>query len=612
MKKFTLLIIFLIIITLAIIYNLFHSNKDIKTNLILNNKIAEISRLNTNLLIFTKSHSQYKNYDLVEKNISEINDLFKNLQKIENNELYIKLTNLKTLIDKQIQIIQKQKSFDAIYNNSLRNVQKIKSSIKTNKFDNIYNIALTLNFQENIYNQEIKKELESISVYSVEESILVKHLNIIFKYYLKKHELLNKMEELHIQKEFKRVIVEFEEYSNKILKTSNNFIYILFIILFIFIVILTTYAYLLLRNKIELEKMKKALDISDNIVLITDINHKIKYVNKGFENNTGFKKEEAIGKSPSLFSSGELDTGFYKNLHKTIHEGKEWKGEFINKNKNGDLVYEKSTITPIKDENDNIVEFLAIKLDITKEREYQDIFLQQSKMASMGELLENISHQWRQPLSIISSLSSAQIIDLEINEKIEKERLIRSYEQIFNTTQELSKTIDNLKDFFNNDEELIVFDIKNTITKTLHLFKTKLELSNINISTKTKSVQLSGKESELIQALIHILSNSVDAFETNDIQERYLEIKADSVDSELVIRIKDNAGGIKEDIIHNIFDLYFTTKHKYVGAGIGLYMTYQIITKILKGTITIENSEITVLNKKEKGVLVTINVPIKN
>lgn len=618
MKKFVLLILLLVFILSLMIYNLIESNIKIKTNLVLNNKIAHISRLNTELLIFTKNHNQSKNYDLVEKNIKELKEIYKNLRNekvygnILNNHLYKRLIDLKQLINAQIKIIQKQKSYDAIYNNSLKNIQKIKSLIKNNRFDNIYNIALTLNFEENIYDEKIKTKLNNIQILSFEEAMLVKHLTIIFEYYLKKHNLIEEIYTLNIQDKLKELINEFEVHSNSLLKSINSTIFIFLIILLMLLGLLGDYSFTLLKNKLELEKMKKALDISDNVILITDKNHKIKYVNKGFERNTGYTKEEVLGKSPSIFSSGKLDTGFYKNLHKTIHEGKEWHGEFVNKNQDGDIVYERSTITPIKDKRGNIIEFLAIKLDITKEKEYQEIFLQQSKMASMGELLENISHQWRQPLSIISSVSSSQKIHLQLDNQIEKEKLIESFDKIFNTTQTLSQTIDNLKEFFNHDDEMTIFNIKESINKSLDLCKMSLDINKVTIIKNNVDGNLIGKEKELIQALLNILNNSTDAFNTNKIDNRYIYINSDISNSIITLKIQDNAGGINESIIDKVFDLYFTTKHKYLGTGIGLYMTYQIITKNFNGSINIENSDLIINDIKQKGTLVTINIPINN
>ena len=123
--------------------------------------------------------------------------------------------------------------------------------------------------------------------------------------------------------------------------------------------------------------------------------------------------KEVKGKNPKMLSAGNQSKEFYKNINETLYAGKKWSGEFINTSKSGKLSYEQATITPVFDENNKIIEFVAIKLDTTSEKIAQDqllkkekMLLQQSKMAAMGEMLQNIAHQWRQPLSLISTAST--------------------------------------------------------------------------------------------------------------------------------------------------------------------------------------------------------------
>ena len=617
MKNLVALIIFITTVISLLIYNLYKSNKEIETNLKLSNKIAQISHLNTNLQVFSKSHSQFKNYDLIDKDIKEIQKIYKvifensDYKNIKENNLYKKLLEIKLLIEKQANLIEKQKSYDAIYNNSLRNIQKIKSRLHSTNFDLIYNTALTLDFEKDMYTSNIQNSLKEFSPSNENETIFLRHINIVFEYYLKKYQLVQEIKSLNLQNELNLLINEFEKYSNELLDSIKQSIVVFLIILIFVILFLIYFAYKILKNKIELSKMQKALEISDNIIVITDKNHKIKYVNKGFEKTTGYTKDEVIGRTPSLLKSGKLSLNFYKNLHETIHNGKEWHGEIINKNKFDEITYEKSSIIPIKNENEEIIEFLAIKSNVTKEKEYQNIFLQQSKMASMGELLENISHQWRQPLSIISTLSSAQILKLNINENLEKKEIQESYEKILNTANKLSNTIDDLKNFFNEENEIFRFNIKDTLEKSLHLFNLKLERNNINIFIESEDIILEGQEKELIQALINIYNNCLDAFTVNEIENRQISIIAKKIATNLMIEISDNAGGIDEKIINKVFDLYFTTKHKYGGTGIGLYVTYQVVNQVFNGKISIENSELLINYKKEKGTKVIINIPIK-
>ncbi|MDY0051803.1 MAG: PAS domain S-box protein, partial [Aliarcobacter sp.] len=419
-----------------------------------------------------------------------------------------------------------------------------------------------------------------------------------------------RIDDLSLFDELETLYNLFEKKMKNIKNDIKLSIIIFILLLIISILLFTYYAYNVLKNKIELDKLKNALDISDNIIMITDINHNIKYVNFGFKQATGYIEEEVIGKNPSILKSGFHDEKFYKELKETIHKGEKWNGEFINKDKFGNVTYEKSSITPIKNNKNEIIEFIAVKLDVTKEKEYQNILTQQSKMVSMGELLENISHQWRQPLSIISSISSGILIQLDYKD-FSKIELKDSFTIIFETTQKLSKTIDDLKNLFEKEGEIVTFKLGDTIEKVINLFSIKIELNEININfNKNINTLLIGKESEFIQSILNILNNSLDAFIEKKIEKKIIRISTNQNSEKIQIKISDNAGGIDDDIIDKLFDLYFTTKHKSIGKGIGLYMAYQIITQHFKGNIFVKKTTMEIDNKKYKGTDIIIDIPL--
>lgn len=616
MKNLSLIVLIFSTIIISLIYNLYQANKKINTHFEVNNQIIEIAQINRELYLFSDGKVQYKNYDYVEKNINSIKTIISNLV---NNPKYLQLSEIsfknniqivKKLIEREIEIIEKQKSYIAIYNNSIRNIQILKSKISHTRFDSIYNKTLTLNYQIKLDKNEIRNEISEIKSENNIENIFLSHINIIFNYYFLNEELKKQIEDLNIQNEINLFHNKFEKYTYTIIQNIKVAIVIFVLLLIIAIILFCYYAYKVLKNKIELDKLKNALDISDNIVLITDKEHRIKYVNQGFEKTTKYKLEEVIGKKPSILSSGRLNKEFYEQIYKTIHNGEKWTGEFINKDKNGRITFEKSSITPIKNHKGEIVEFLAIKLDITKEKEYQNVLTQQSKMVSMGELLENIAHQWRQPLSIISSLASGMILQLSYKD-VSKEENIEAYNKILKTTEKLSTTIDDLKNFFYDDKDIITFNIENTIEKAVNFFNIKLDFNHINIKILNNSnTILVGKESEFIQVILNILNNSLDSFLLNNIEEKEIDIRIYNGKNLLRIEIEDNAGGIDKDIISKIFELYFTTKHKSIGTGVGLYMAYQIITQKYQGTIEVKNTQKFIGKQNFKGTTVLINIPI--
>ena len=220
----------------------------------------------------------------------------------------------------------------------------------------------------------------------------------------------------------------------------------------------------------------------------------------------------------------------------------------------------------------------------------EHIILQQSKMASMGEMLENIAHQWRQPLSVISSASTGILMQREFglstNEK-ENEALTT----INNSAQFLSQTISDFKDFFNTNKNKESFNIKDIYLKTLGIIKSKFEKDDIEIIEKLDSIDMVGLKGELTQVFINILNNARDILITKSDQKLFIFVDIYKDKNNVIVEIKDNAGGIAPDILNKVFEPYFTTKHKAQGTGIGLYICQNIIVKNMNGELSVENEK---------------------
>ena len=250
---------------------------------------------------------------------------------------------------------------------------------------------------------------------------------------------------------------------------------------------------------------------------------------------------------------------------------------------------------------------------LEKEKQHQEALLyQQSKMAAMGEMIGNIAHQWRQPLSVISSSATGAKVQNELD--LLTKRDINSYlDTINNTAQHLSRTIEDFRTFFNPKEDnFTTFNIKNTIEKTLNLVSAQFTSKDIIIVKNIEEIKVSSLENELIQALVNILNNAKDVLvEKNEEKDRFIFIDVYKKEEKLFIKIKDNAEGIPKDIIDRIYEPYFTTKHKSQGTGIGLYMTRDIITNLLSGSIIVENKEFTYKNINYIGAEFTIILDIK-
>ena len=237
----------------------------------------------------------------------------------------------------------------------------------------------------------------------------------------------------------------------------------------------------------------------------------------------------------------------------------------------------------------------------------QSMLYQKTKMESMGEMIGNIAHQWRQPLSVITTSSSGMKLQKELG-VLNDEIFFDSILKINSSANHLSKTIDDFKDFFKPNREKSKFDIKDSFKKAFELVSSQFNKQDINIIQNIQNnIFLESYENQLVQALINILNNSRDELiKQKDDKYIFIDVLKNSYGVE--ISIKDNAGGIKVESIDKIFEPYFTTKDKSDGTGIGLYMTKNIVEKQLNGTIKVENVNFEYENKEFRGANFIINL----
>ena len=238
----------------------------------------------------------------------------------------------------------------------------------------------------------------------------------------------------------------------------------------------------------------------------------------------------------------------------------------------------------------------------------QAILYQQSKMAAMGEMIGNIAHQWRQPLSIITTATSGMVLQKQMG-VLTDEFFFEASDRINHSAQYLSETIDDFRNFFIPNKEKLKVNLIEIFKKTLDLISAQFSSKDIEIIKNIEGVEFESYENELIQALINILNNSRDELIKKD-GERFIFVDAFEKDNFINIIIKDNAGGVIKENLNKIFEPYFTTKYKSQGTGIGLYMTEEIITKHLNGTIYVENVEFTYDEKEYFGAEFTIKIDL--
>ena len=236
------------------------------------------------------------------------------------------------------------------------------------------------------------------------------------------------------------------------------------------------------------------------------------------------------------------------------------------------------------------------------------LLFQQSKMAAMGEMLENIAHQWRQPLSVITTCASGIKMQKEYN-LLTDENLINSVDNIMESAEHLSQTVDDFRNFYKDDKVKAKFKIINAINKSIQLVQSKYKSQNIQIITNTSDLEVVGLKNELIQVIINILNNARDVFESIEIEEKIIIISVEKIDGNAVIKFCDNGGGVAQENLEKIFTQKFTTKSDADGTGIGLYMSKLIIEKA-NGIIKVKNKEFIYEDKKYIGAEFTITLPM--
>lgn len=232
-----------------------------------------------------------------------------------------------------------------------------------------------------------------------------------------------------------------------------------------------------------------------------------------------------------------------------------------------------------------------IKEEVNKNREKDRIMFQQGRLAAMGEMIGNIAHQWRQPLSSISLLVQ-DIQEAAETGELDEEYLSTSVAKCTRTIGHMSETIDNFRDFFNPDKKQTDFCVNNEITKSLQLLDAGLENNNIKVNVDIKDeCKINGIPGEYSQVLVNIINNAKDVLLGRKIENPVIEIESRFEDGNSVVTICDNGGGVEKDIAEKIFEPYFTTKALNQGTGIGLYFSKMIIEGNMHGSLKVYNSE---------------------
>jgi len=230
-----------------------------------------------------------------------------------------------------------------------------------------------------------------------------------------------------------------------------------------------------------------------------------------------------------------------------------------------------------------------VQMEVDLRNEQQQVLIQNSKMAEIGDMINNIAHQWRQPTSRVTMILSNALMALE-DEVVDKEYIRKKLESSIEQMDFISSTIDDFSNFFSPKKLMKNFFVSTAINKTINILKGTFDSFGIEIElNKQDDFSVHGSENELSQVVLIILSNAKDAFEKKKAKDPKVEITINASNNTIIF--KDNAGGIPTDIVDKIFEHYFSTKENTQCSGIGLYTAKMIMQQSFSGGISARNEE---------------------
>ncbi len=375
----------------------------------------------------------------------------------------------------------------------------------------------------------------------------------------------------------------------------------------------------------ELNSMKinfqAMMERTDDFIFFKDANHIMTMSSDSLAVITGYKKGyEIVGKTDYEIFPKEYADAYHK-LEKEIYKGNipcvEEVQPFVDENNQAGWINNRKY--PIRNSSGEIIGLFGIARNITKQIQLQQeltalnanlhemiktetdkrvekekLLIQQTKMATMGEMIGAIAHQWKQPLNALAITVQDAEMAYRYGE-LDNEYMATYKKEAMQTIQNMTDTIEDFRKFFSPNKKTEEFFVEDAIAETLKMLEPQLKTYEIEIrfdKDTAKKHLYSGCKNELKQVFLNILANAKDALLEKKPSRAFIKMDVNATDNnKLEISIEDSAGGIPEEIINKVFDSYFTTKGEDKGTGIGLYMSKQIVEDSLHGKLSVGNTE---------------------
>jgi two-component system cell cycle sensor histidine kinase/response regulator CckA len=335
----------------------------------------------------------------------------------------------------------------------------------------------------------------------------------------------------------------------------------------------------------QLRKLSRAVEQSADLVVITDCQGKIEYVNPAFEALTGYRREEILGRRPNLLKSGQQDPAFYKSLWETILAGNIFRGILANKKKDGGLFYAEKTIASVRDASGKITHFISNDRDITERRKLEAQLLQSQKMDAIGQLAGGVAHDFNNLMMVISSYA-----ELSLDSLTPEHPLHRKLTEILKASQRATDLTRQLLAFSRKQIQALQSLDLNSIMRELDRMLPRLigEHIQVTLVPDQNLGRIQADPVQMEQVIINLATNARDAMpdggklviETSNIHldESYVHRRPIVPAGDYVLlTVSDSGKGISSEDLPHIFEPFFTTKRKGEGTGLGLATVYGIV-----------------------------------
>ena len=357
----------------------------------------------------------------------------------------------------------------------------------------------------------------------------------------------------------------------------------------------------------EKDLAQEYLDIVKVLIMALDSDYNVLMINQKGADILGYSKEEIIGKN---WMENFLPKSMIKKVEKV--------GQDIIKEEENNYhkTYENPILTksgqermirwsnsPLKDANGKTIGVLTSGEDITEVRDQERQLLMHTRQAQMGEMISMIAHQWRQPLTSISAVTTQIKFDIALD-KLNHDTLLEKADKIEKQILHLSDTITDFQNYFKPDKDKERITLKELFEKLRHLIDPTLLSNEIEMSYLVETpVSIETHVNEVLQVLLTLVKNSQEVFSERSVVNAKISIDTEDQGDNVAIFYHDNGGGIREEIIDEIFMPYFSTKKAKQGTGLGLYMAKTVIEEHCNGEVYVNN--------EDGGILFTILLPKK-